>query len=663
MVLFRKRNDNQIQLKYIEMRIATLILALCLILSGCGNHNSPGDQAVLSPDSLSEFHNRAQLLFDEAREQQKGENYSAAISAYQQLISLEPADDDMKPVVALMDDGFLQLVYCYIFAGQRKDGADYFNHIYKEKKLWFVRNHPRSVEICTAYSLYEATRLEDAVALVDRALSREEEGRENEQLYVDNGIASVIYNQAGEIRKAISCGERSLEIIRILEDQSKIVFVLGNLIYQYQQVGEFEKALAVYEALLASGEGEKNPYGLCAAETNVVLLYDEWGLEEEVEVHLNKAREAAELSGVPDALLRVDNLSAYYALQSGKYDKASVLLDSLQVRMPDRSQNSFYHEFYDNYACILAVGETKGENVQAVIRARELIGQLKDKPLNNLSVLTYRLLGDVLAEGGERELAIDAYLACTEYIQKNQLVNQQRLVYYALGRLYAETKRPDESSRYLLMTHQAGLVFTERRNAGLMSQFRVRYETREKEQDNRLLRSELQLQKRTTQYYVLIGIVSFLLGTAFLFWLILRHRALRLRHESNLRQMLAEWQNMNRKNEELRLQIEKADAQHSMQEVINSLSPRLLTNEEEQEFRRQFCLLYPSFLSGLRKVCPTVTRSEELLVMLVRLHLSSDEIAFALGNNRASVNTSRFRFRKKLGLEKEVSLEDYIDSL
>lgn len=131
----------------------------------------------MSPDSLSEFHNRAQLLFDEAREQQKGENYSAAISAYQQLISLEPEDDDMKPVVALMDDGFLQLVYCYIFAGQRKDGADYFNRVYKEKKLWFVLNHPRSVEICTAYSLYEATRLEEAVALVDRALSREEEGR------------------------------------------------------------------------------------------------------------------------------------------------------------------------------------------------------------------------------------------------------------------------------------------------------------------------------------------------------------------------------------------------------------------------------------------------------------------------------------------------------
>ena len=402
-----------------------------------------------------------------------------------------------------------------------------------------------------------------------------------------------------------------------------------------------------------------NPYALCTAETNVVQLYDEWGLEEEVMLHLDKARKAADRSGVPEAFLRVDNLSVYYALQCKEYEKAAVLLDSMQVCMSDHSQNSFYHEFYDNYTCILA----KGQDGRTIASARRLIGELKDKPLNNLSVLTYRLLGDVLAEVGETALSIEAYQACCDYIEKNQLVNQQRLVYYALGKLYAETMRPAESSRYLLMAHQANQQFTERRNAGLISQFRVKYETREKEQDNRLLRSELQLQKRTLQYCILIGILFFLLGVAFLLWLSMRHKkSLRLieEKEGQLRQMLTERQNLNRKNEELRMQIETADAQHTMQEVINSLSPRLLTAEEEQEFRRQFCLLYPSFLSGLRKACLAVTRNDELLAMLIRLNLSSEEIAFALGNNRASVNTSRFRLRKKPELDKDVSLEDYV---
>lgn len=193
----------------------------------------------------------------------------------------------------------------------------------------------------------------------------------------------------------------------------------------------------------------------------------------------DKARKAADRSGGPEAFLRVDNLSVYYALQCKEYEKAAVLLDSMQVRMSDHSQNSFYHEFYDNYTCILAVSKTKGQDGRTITSARRLIGELKDKPLNNLSVLTYRLLGDVLAEVGETALSIEAYQACYDYIEKNQLVNQQRLVYYALGKLYAETMRPAESSRYLLMAHQANQQFTERRNAGLISQFRVKYETRE----------------------------------------------------------------------------------------------------------------------------------------------------------------------------------------
>ena len=660
-------------------RITPFVLTLFFLLTGCRGDQSVEKTPLISSDSLSSIHREAQDLFNQARDLQKKEEFVSAIPFYEKLIALEPVGEDIKPVAGLMNEGCLQLVYCYIFAGQRKDGADYFSRLYNERELWFIRNYPRSVEVCLAYSLYEATRLDEAVVMIDRALARPTEGREKDQLYVDNGIASVIYNQVGDIRKAIACGERSLEIIRTLEDKTKIVFVLGNLIYQYQQVGEFEKALSAYDDMILSGQGEKNPYGLCAAEVNVVQLYDEWGLEEEVELHLSKAREAAVLSDVPDAFLRVDNLAVYYALQSKQYEKAVVL--------PDPTQNSFYHEFYDNYKSILAVHNMEGKEADVIAGVRQLVISLKSKPLNNLSVLTIRLLGDALVEVGEKQLAIDVYRVCCDYIQENHLLNQQRMVYYRLGVLYEGMGRFAEASRFLLMAREADRSFTERRNAGLISQFRVKYETREKEHVNKLLRSEIQLKERTLQYYASIGILLFLLGIIFLLWLVMRHRTLKLKHEANLRehelteirhkeslrlieeqekqlrQMLTERQNMNRKNEELREQIERSDARNTMQEVINSLSPHLLTNEEEQEFRRQFCILHPSFMLRLREVCPTVTRNEELLAMLIRLNLTSEEIALALGNNRASVNTSRFRLRKKLGVEKEVSLDDFFRNL
>ena len=124
--------------------------------------------------------------------------------------------------------------------------------------------------------------------------------------------------------------------------------------------------------------------------------------------------------------------------------------------------------------------------------------------------------------------------------------------------------------------------------------------------------------------------------------------------------MLNDRQELNRKNEELRNELEQLDARTGLQEIINNLSPRLLTTEEEQDFRRQFGLIHPAFLSRLRKVCPGLTRSEELLAMLIRLQLTTDEIAFALGNNRASVHTSRSRLRKKMEIQKDISLEEYL---
>lgn len=673
-----------------------VVVLLILLSAGCTGSqvDSPDRRAGEMPgDTTTLLYRQAKDLFDKARAFQEKEDFASAIPLYQQLIGLDPSSSagegaaTTKEIGKWMDEGCLQLVYCYIFSGIRKDGASYFDRFYADKANWLVRNQPRSVEIYYAYSLYEATRLDDAVAMVDKALSRPGEGRDDEKLYVDNGMASVIYNQSGAIHKAIECGERSLAILRRIEGKGKIVFVLGNLIYQYQQVGEFDKALAAYDELMESGEGEKNPYGLCAAEVNVVHLYEEWGLGDEVELHLEKARVAAEKSGVPEAFLRVDNIATYYAIGNGEYEKALALQDSLRVRMSAFSQSSFYQEFYDNAHAILSVRFSDGKDPAVMARAKERLAFLLGKPLNNQSLLACRLLGDAFADKGEESLALEAYLHCCDYVDENQLLNQRRLVYGALGKLYDKRKEYGKSSRCLLVAKEADAAFTERRNARMMAQFRVKYETLEKERANQLLRSDIELKERTLWYYSWVGISSLLLSVLSIGWLTARQRALKSRHEADrrqheldeirhaeslrtieekerqLRQMLVERQNLNRQNEELVGRLENLDAQHGLQEAINSLSPRLLTVEEEQEFRRQFVVIHPSFILRLRETCPGITRGEELLSMLLRLNLSSEEIALALGNSRTSVNTARFRLRKKLGLEKEVVLEEFLRGL
>lgn len=644
-------------------------------------------------DTTSALYNQSKKLFDNAYAFQKNEDYTSAIPLYQQLIHINPLSqpnkhpETVEKIGRIIDEGCLQLVYCYIFSGIRKDGALYFDKFYADNNNWLVCNQPRSVELYYAYSLYEATRLNEAVAMVDKALSRSTDMRADSLLYVDNGIASVIYNQAGAIHKAIECGERSLKILRKMEDKSKIVFVLGNLIYQYQQIGEFDKALASYNELMNSGEGENNPYGLCAAEVNMIHLYEEWGMRDEVELHLKKAHDATEKSKVPEAFLRVDNVAIYFAIGNGEYEKALALQDSLRLRMTAFPQRSYYQEFYDNAHSILSLRFSDGKEISVIAKAKEQLTFLTSKPLNNQSLLACRLLGDAFVDKGEEELALTAYLHCCNYVNENQLLNQKRLVYASLGQLYDKRKEYEKSSRYLLLAKKADATFTELRNARMMAQFRIKYEILEKEKANELLRYEIQLKERTLLYYTWLGISLLLLFLFFFGWFIMRQRALKLRHEADMRQhelddirhieslrfiedkekqlrmMLVERQNLNRQNEELLGRLENIDTQLGLQEAITILSPRLLTVEEEQEFRHQFIAIYPYFLHKLREICQTITRGEELLSMLLRLNLSSEEIALALGNNRTSVNTARFRLRKKLGLDKEIVLDEFLRNL
>lgn len=662
----------------INIYFSYILLAVCILVSATASATTD------APDS---FEAGLSKKFAEAQALQKKQDFSGAIACYEKLIAIAPPAGKEEASFETLADGLLQLMYCYVFANRRNDGANYFTRIRNENKYWIVRHSPRDIGICTAYALYEAAQPDQAAALVDTTLAYPEEGRKPELLYVDYGISSVIYNQVGQIRKAIDCNNRSLDILRTLPDKTKMAFVLGNLVYQYQQIGEFDRALAAYDSLIVSGQGEKNPYGLCAAEVNTVHLFDEWGIEEEVKNHLAKARQAARTCAIPDAFLRVDNLAAYYALLQKDYPAATILIDSMATRLPDRSQHSFYHRFYDNYRCILSIG-TAGANDRNYLPAvRTMMADLKKQPLDNLSVLSCRLLGDALADKGDDAIAIEAYSICSDYIGRNKLLNQQRHIYYSLAKLYSQTGRHPEASRYFQLANQANSRFTERRNARLISQFQVKYQTRDKEQQNKLLHSEVLLKKRTIKYNIVVIIALLLLGSIFAIWFVMRQRALRLQHEADckqheldlarqrearlqleqkelqLRQMLNDRQELNRKNEELRSELEQLDARNGLQEIINSLSPRLLTNEEEQEFRRQFGLIHPSFLVRLREILPSITRSEELLAMMIRLQMTTDEIAFALGNNRASVHSSRSRLRKKIELTKDTSIDEFLRSL
>lgn len=163
-----------------------------------------------------------------------------------------------------------------------------------------------------------------------------------------------------------------------------------------------------------------------------------------------------------------------------------------------------------------------------------------------------------------------------------------------------------------------------------------------------------------------------------------RHRYYRLRHEIDekekamarlhlreqeklLRNLIISRQELHDRNEELRRQLkeirDRSENKTDLEKMMDMLHPRLLTNEEEEQFRVGFSTLHPIFLHNLRNACPQVTKGEELFCMLIVMNLTNEDIARTLGISRSSVIKTRYRLRRKIEDPRIESLETWARSL
>jgi DNA-binding CsgD family transcriptional regulator len=73
--------------------------------------------------------------------------------------------------------------------------------------------------------------------------------------------------------------------------------------------------------------------------------------------------------------------------------------------------------------------------------------------------------------------------------------------------------------------------------------------------------------------------------------------------------------------------------------------------------------VHSNYLKKLKEYCPSLTASELKLAAYLRLSLSSKEIAQLMNISIRGVETSRYRLRKKLELENDTNLHDFLSSV
>lgn len=81
------------------------------------------------------------------------------------------------------------------------------------------------------------------------------------------------------------------------------------------------------------------------------------------------------------------------------------------------------------------------------------------------------------------------------------------------------------------------------------------------------------------------------------------------------------------------------------------------------EFMFKFTQLHPNFLEKLKENVPNISPTETKLSVLSFLNLSSKEIGNLLCISATSVNQGKYRLKRKIVLDKELSLSDFLQKL
>ncbi len=88
-------------------------------------------------------------------------------------------------------------------------------------------------------------------------------------------------------------------------------------------------------------------------------------------------------------------------------------------------------------------------------------------------------------------------------------------------------------------------------------------------------------------------------------------------------------------------------------------------NQEKQwrSFQEHFDFVHNGFFKKLKSIHPKITLPEARLCTLLRMNMTSKEIAVQLNLSVRGVETKRYRLRKKLDLSKGLSLEEFLEQL
>lgn len=317
------------------------------------------------------------------------------------------------------------------------------------------------------------------------------------------------------------------------------------------------------------------------------------------------------------------------------------------------------------------------------------------KHILNKTAQTYSLInvGACYIYRGKNDSALIYYHKALQLAEKNKDTYSITHSYYGLSAIYARLQMPDSAYYYLKTYNKAKEEATGYDKTNEINRYEMRIAIKQYENELQEASERIETHQRLIITIILVGIIiCSVIG--YIFWLSRKKEKIaKLLKESENRELNERLQRQQLQNEKYQMEInlknreltsnsmiaiEKNQMLRGLLKQIEELEEKkklpinesrtlkqhikshLDTEDEWMSFKHHFEEVHPNFFKKLCAAHPNLSENELRLCAYVRIGMEAKQIAQMLSVLPETINTSRYRIRKKMQLAQDVVLENYL---
>ena len=600
-------------------------------------------------------------LFREARILQREGKLDEAVKAFKNYL-LQPMDknDLNEQQLTLYTDALVQLMNTFQSKGEPEVCISTLQEVFNASPI-LQKQCLRDYYSVLGYALSRTEKMYEAEETMLKVFTLPLHQPTPERYFRDYAYAAaVFYSNPDYQDDVIDWCEEALEQADLCKNTSGKQWVTAMLGSLYKRNGYLNKALQLFQQSYEEAQARKDDLGALNSLHTLIDLFLYLDIPEYANIYASKAIDVEQRMTTKNPMV-----SAQTYINKGRALHQLGVVDSVSyyiVQARELCQPLPYNSGMVDVNLLSGTYLTEKYGDSLYLGIQELQEVIRQGTEGNRAK-AYHQLAQTYLKCGKNDLAEMMLDSLYTLLNRNDSPTYIHLDFQPILNHYLKSKNQQKVEQFVRLMLQEHQSFNEKKLNFNLVETIVGLQFEQKRQELKMA----QLEQTNQRLWFIIAIaMSIIAISAIVAFHLYQKKQHRIQMSKANEKVFSLVQKLNQSNDEKEMrahEIKEFLRNRDNRQELEALTPSMLQTDGESKFRQCFELLYPLFLPRLREKIPSITRREELLSMLIVLKQDNKRIAELLAIAPRSVLMLRHRFRQKIGMTAEFSLENFIEDI